>query len=148
MDWWWSFRPYRYHTLSDNPQSSKQNLEEKWLLKNDNDKNYYEVWDDISYEYPFPDFNGENVEVWEWIIISSYSFMCMWLFIHDWINSLWPSDTIWRHISGSTLAQVMDFCLTAPSHYLDQRWLIISKVQWHSSECNFTRDTSAISHWN
>ena len=48
------------------------------------------------------------------------------------INSLWPSDTIWRHESGSTLAQVMACCLTAPSHYLNQCWLIISGVQWHS----------------
>ena len=56
--------------------------------------------------------------------------------------------TIWRHKSGSTLAQVMACCLTAPSHYLNQCWLIIGKVQWHSFECNFTRDTSAISHWN
>ena len=47
------------------------------------------------------------------------------------INSLWPSDAIWRHISRSTLAQVMACCLTAPSHYLNQCWLI-SKVQWHS----------------
>ena len=54
-------------------------------------------------------------------------------------NSLWLSDTIWRHKSGSTLAQVMACCLTAPSHYLNQCWLIISKVQWHSSECNFTK---------
>ena len=30
----------------------------------------------------------------------------------------------------------------APSHYLDIWWLIISKVQWHSSEDNFTRDIS------
>ena len=64
------------------------------------------------------------------------------------INSLRPSDTIWRHKSGSTLAQVMACCLTAPSHYLNQWWPIISKVHWHSSECNFTRDTSAISHCN
>ena len=28
-----------------------------------------------------------------------------------------------------------------PSHYLNQCWLIISKVQWHSSEHNCTRDT-------
>ena len=55
------------------------------------------------------------------------------------LNSLWPSDTIWRHKSGSTLAQVMACCLTTPSHYLNQCWLINSKVQWHSSECNFTR---------
>ena len=51
-----------------------------------------------------------------------------------WVNTLWPNDTIWRHKSGSTLAQVMACCLTAPSHYLNQCWLIISKVQWHSSE--------------
>ena len=51
----------------------------------------------------------------------------------QWINSLWPSETIWWHKSGSTLAQVMAWCLTAPSHYLNQCWLIISKVQWHSS---------------
>ena len=59
-------------------------------------------------------------------------------------NSLWPSDAIWRQIPRSTLAQVMACCLTAPSHYLNQCWLIINKVQWHSSECNFTRDASAI----
>ena len=32
-------------------------------------------------------------------------------------NSLGPSDTIWRQRFGSTLAQVMACCLTAPSHY-------------------------------
>ena len=41
------------------------------------------------------------------------------------LNSLWPSDAIWRQRSGSTLAQVTAFCLTAPSHYLNQCWLII-----------------------
>ena len=48
------------------------------------------------------------------------------------INSLWPSDTIWWQRSGSTLTQVMACCLTTPSHYLSQCWLIISGVQWHS----------------
>ena len=43
-------------------------------------------------------------------------------------NSLRPSDAIWQHRSGSTSAQVMACCLTAPSHYLNQCWLIISKV--------------------
>ena len=47
------------------------------------------------------------------------------------INSLWPSNTIWRQRSGSILAQVMACCLMAPSHYLNQYRLIISKVQWH-----------------
>ena len=58
------------------------------------------------------------------------------------INSLRPSDAIWWHRSGSTLAQVMACCLMAPSHYLNQCWLIISKIQLHSSDGNFTRDTS------
>ena len=47
-------------------------------------------------------------------------------------NSLCPSDAIWQHRSGSTLAQVMACCLTAPSHYLNQCWLIISEVQWRA----------------
>ena len=36
------------------------------------------------------------------------------------INTLWPTDAIWRHRSGSTLAQAMACCLMAPSHYLNQ----------------------------
>ena len=39
------------------------------------------------------------------------------------ITSMWPSDSIWWHGSGSTKVQVMASCLsapTAPSHYLDQ----------------------------
>ena len=55
--------------------------------------------------------------------------------VTDWnglkFNSLWTSDAIWRHRSGSTLAQVMACCLTAPSHYLHQCWLVISKVPLH-----------------
>ena len=46
------------------------------------------------------------------------------------VNSLWPSDAIWRQRSGSAMAQVMACCLTAPSHYLNQCWLIISEAQW------------------
>ena len=61
------------------------------------------------------------------------------------VNSFWPSDTIWLR-SGSTLAQVMACCLTAPSHYLNQCWLIISEVQWHSYKSNFTRDASTITN--
>ena len=36
------------------------------------------------------------------------------------VNSLWPSDAVWRQGSTSTLVQVMACCLTAPSHYLNQ----------------------------
>ena len=64
------------------------------------------------------------------------------------LKKMWPSDAIWRHRSGSTLAQVMAGCLTAPSHYLKQCWLIISYADWHSSGGNFAKDTSATNHWN
>ena len=58
------------------------------------------------------------------------------------INSLRPSDTIWRHQSGSTLAQVM-----APSYYLNQCWLIINGVLWNSPYNNFTGSAWDISSW-
>ena len=73
---------------------------------------------------------------------------------HDHMR-LWPGSlthcglvTPYGDKSGSTLAQVMACCLMAPSHYLNQCWFIISRVQWHPSESNFTRNTSVISHWN
>ena len=52
-------------------------------------------------------------------------------------NSLRPSDAIWRQWSWTTLAQVMACCLTAPSHYLNQCWLTIRGVLWHTSESSF-----------
>ena len=42
------------------------------------------------------------------------------------LNSLRPSDTICHRRSRWTLVQVMACCLTAPSHYLNQCWLIVS----------------------
>ena len=44
----------------------------------------------------------------------------------------------WRHRSWSTMVQVMACCLTAPSHYLIQYWLLVREVLWHSPESNFT----------
>ena len=64
----------------------------------------------------------------------------------NWFNSLGPSDAIWWCRSVSKLSQVMACCLTAPSHYLNQCWLIISKLHWHSYEGNLTLDALAISH--
>ena len=58
------------------------------------------------------------------------------------INS-WPSDAIWRHRSGITLAQVMACCLMAPNHYLNQCWLLISEVFWHLFENHFTATAHA-----
>ena len=51
-------------------------------------------------------------------------------------NSSWPSDAIWCHRTWSTWVQVMACCLTAPSHYLNQCWLI-NGVMWHSPKTNF-----------
>ena len=38
-------------------------------------------------------------------------------------------------------AKVMAYCMTAPIHYMNQCWLIIEDVLWHSHENNFTRNT-------
>ena len=56
-----------------------------------------------------------------------------------WWRHLPMSDDIFssRGKNRSTLAQVMACCLMAPSHYLNQCWLTISKVLWHSSEGNY-----------
>ena len=90
------------------------------------------------------DFNSYNS------IGSCFTHSTSFLSIYDsvkWcINSLWRNDAIWRHRSRSTLAQVMAWCRQAPSHYLNQCWLISSKVQWHSVEGNLTRDSSPINH--
>ena len=44
---------------------------------------------------------------------------------------------MWRHKSGSTLAQVLAGCLMAPSHHKNKCWLPIRVVLWHSPEGNF-----------
>ena len=65
-----------------------------------------------------------------WTVSVEYSVLSQKAFILNW---LWPSDAIWQQRSRSKLPQVMACCLTAPSHYLNQCWLIISKVYWHSN---------------
>ena len=62
------------------------------------------------------------------------------------INSLWPSNAIWRHRFGSILAQIMACCLVAPSHCVNQSWLVINLVWWHQSQGNFMRDIAASNH--
>ena len=44
------------------------------------------------------------------------------------LNSLWPSDDIWQHRSGSPLTYVI--WLRAPSHYPNLCWLTINEVIW------------------
>ena len=53
------------------------------------------------------------------------------------VNSKWPSDVLWWLRSGSTMA---------PSHYLNQCWLIINDV-WHSPKDNITGKTQNIYPW-
>ena len=56
------------------------------------------------------------------------SFVCCLTIFHPVYPILRPSDAIWWYKSGSTMAQVMACCLTAPGHYLNHCWLILSKV--------------------
>ena len=59
------------------------------------------------------------------------------LYIPSLVKPMWPIDTIWWHRCRSSLAHVMACWQLAPSHYLNQCWLIISEVLWHSPEGNF-----------
>ena len=64
------------------------------------------------------------------------------------MNSLRPSDAIWRHRNGSTLVKVMLCCLMAPSHYLNQCWL---HHQWSLVVYpygNLASNVQDIYHWS
>ena len=90
-------------------------------------------------------YNGKTVAwLWDFLtfimrtstLVKGHQYIkktCCWLCCLG-LNSLWPGDAIWWHGTRSTLAQVMACCLTAPSHYLNQCWLIIGEVPWHSSQ--------------
>ena len=65
------------------------------------------------------------VKVFQWEMRDIVFLFCFIVFVVCSFNSLWPIDAIWRQRSRSTLVQVMDWCLTAQSHYLNQCWLII-----------------------
>ena len=47
------------------------------------------------------EYQWEKLKYWFQLLLNHIYFM----------NSLWPTDAIWRHRCGSTLAQVMDWCL-------------------------------------
>ena len=108
---------------------------------------HYKVWVEIT--YPFPNFSGATVEVWEWVSnfiphFTGHVIICA----GTKVNSLWPSDAIWRQGSRSTLVQVLVCCLTASSHYMNQCWLVITKAKWCSYESNFAWDIIATSQRN
>ena len=54
------------------------------------------------------------------------------------MNALWSTQAILRQRTVSSLAQVMAYCLTAPSQHLNH---LVSVVQWQSHEDNFTKYT-------
>ena len=54
--------------------------------------------------------------------------------VHRTCTSLWHSDAIWCHRTGSTLFQVMSCCLTAPNHYHEANWLFIIEGKWYPYE--------------
>ena len=90
---------------------------------------------------------GKAMVVLEMVMWSISNNMYAWRYFSS-INAFGAADAIEQQWCGSTLAQVMDCCLTAPTHYLNRCWQNISKAQWHESKGNFTRDASAINHWN
>ena len=58
-------------------------------------------------------------------------------------NSMTPNDT-----TQPTLVLVMACCLTAPSHYLKQGWLITDEVLWHSDHNTFIGSAPNIEHYD
>ena len=72
---------------------------------------------------------------------------CKWqsfFFLHKIIVAYWSHMA---HRSGSILAQIIACCLMTPSHYLNQCWLLISEVFWHSPEDSFTESAQDIYPW-
>ena len=63
--------------------------------------------------------NAENASIW-WR-------HHVWSAPNVLINSLWPSDAIWRRWIRPAFSGVMACRLTAPRHYLNQCWLVINR---------------------
>ena len=102
---------------------------------------YFEVLSEIRFrKHPSQSslyFNGAEYfyrQSWS----SNYLFLrvCVLYVLYDsWVSTdLSVSIKTTTTISGGTLAKVRACYLTASSHYMNQCWLILSKVQWHSSE--------------
>ena len=111
-------------------------------------KNFVAIWH-LTIELHWNQFFIEFELWWKWALnqwlLSSLVYIIR-LTERIYFNSLWPSDAIWRHKSGSTLAQAMACCLTASYHYLNQCWLISSEVKYHSTES--ISDITATKHWD
>ena len=106
----------------------------------------YKVCKNYIFENTATSPRGQWVDLMERLIVTIYHISnghqgMSWHKLITYTNSLWPSDVIWRQGSRSTMARVMACCLMAPSHYLNQCWLMISEVLWYSPVSNFTENT-------
>ena len=66
------------------------------------------------------------------------------------VSALWPSNDMatWRHRLGSTLVQVIDYCLTTGIVCLNRWWLIINEVLCNLPESNFKGSVQATVLYN
>ena len=146
----WARRPSSLKTRTDKSHSQYHSC--KWL---GNTRSQVISNHGINQGYPESCFtNGswchsKSLHYMPWII----QFPRIILYLHDngyrsytneTFNSLWPNDAICQLRFWSTLALVMECCLTAPRHYLSQCWLLTGEVPLHSPKSNFTTNAEII----
>ena len=72
--------------------------------------------------------------------------------VYNCLYNSWHIVTLWCHTDTYiwvNIGQGKGFVASwNNANYLNQCWLIISKVQWHSSKGNLTKGTSVTNHWN
>ena len=100
----------------------------------------------INYSLPFLSESHFCLRHW-WMTLNANTLLLMFLTngsAHSGLNHCDLRTAIWQPRSVSTLAQVTACCLTTPSDYLNQCWLIASEVLWYSPEGNITRNAQDI----
>ena len=67
------------------------------------------------------------------------------------VNSMWPSDTIWWHKTGSILAQVMACCLKRHVWLFEKKWLLqLDKLErpfWEYPRSNIPSKNEKLTSW-
>ena len=111
-----------------------------------------EFWVEWSiFQRQYEDYIERSYPNWKEKVIAKQVSGCdVWNHAMSSFNSLWFSDAICWHKSGSTLVQVMACCLMAPSHHLNQCWFIISEILWNSCERlrAVSQEVLKLLHWN
>ena len=70
--------------------------------------------------------------------------VCKMSAIVGWVIMAWWRHMAWHQRCCSTLVKVTACCRMAPSHYLNQCWLTISKILWHSFQGDICLNTRFI----